>query len=561
LFFFLVLVSSNTSCQHNPLEKTVDEIPPDSQLYTAPAIYYFTVAQLKLKEGNVNDSIFLLEKAIGFDPQSSYLKLELANLYIIKKSFHLALPVVQEVLENDPENVQALTLAGRIYQQQNQMAKAQHMYEQVLAVDGADANIYHFLGRLYWEADDLANATRVFRKMVETFPDAYSAHYFYGKVLMVQGDDSEAEAAFLKSLDLEPSLEEPRMELLKIYQKQNRPDMIAQIYDEIITNNPANYSAALGLAWHHQEMGKPLAAASILSDLGKRAQADNDVIKTLFKHYIEPKDYQRAVWALSGMLRDSPDNSDLNYLAGVAHDGLTQIDEVLEHLQKVEPHSRFYHNAVVQRALLFHDEGKIDQAIATVEEALKYTPDNVDYYLYLGSFFEELERYNEALKSLQEGLRIDDQNSRLHFRMGVVYDKMGRKTESIEAMKVVVRLKPDNAEALNYLGYTYTDLGINLDEAEALIQTALKIKPDDGYITDSLGWLNYKRGRYDEALLYLNRAVELVPDDPIILEHLGDVYLKLERPDKALLYYRRSHEKQNKNKESIKEKIDRLEKQ
>jgi tetratricopeptide (TPR) repeat protein len=132
---------------------------------------------------------------------------------------------------------------------------------------------------------------------------------------------------------------------------------------------------------------------------------------------------------------------------------------------------------------------------------------------------------------------------------------MGQKEASIDTMKMVIKLSPDDAEALNYLGYTYADLGINLDEAETLIQTALKLKPNDGYITDSLGWVYFKRGQYSEALQLLKKAIKLVPDDPVILEHLGDVYLKLDSRDKAINYYQRSLDNNAKDLDSLKVKI------
>jgi tetratricopeptide (TPR) repeat protein len=544
-------------CQYIPVQsETRKDTPPSG--CCAPAYYYFTSAQLKLREGDLNEAIWSLEKAIQFDSQSAYLNLELANLFMIKKEFSKALKVAQGVLDNDPENLQALTLAGKIYQQQNDTAAARNAFEKVLAGDGADSSIYLFLGRLYWDTDDMANADRVFRKMTIRFPDSYVAHYFYGKVLVAQGEDVRAEKAFLKSLALEPSLEEPRFELLKIYEKEKKPEKVVQVYRDIIENNPKNFQAALGLAQHYHQSGKPADAGTILAELGRKAGLDGDVTKTVFEYFLETKNYDGAVWAIDGMLAGAPDNSDLHYLAGVAHDGLNQSNDAIAHFQKVDYTSRFFQNAVVQSALLYHDAGKIDRAIDIVQNALQHSPDNADYYLYLGSFYEELERYNDALEALRQGLGVDERNTRLHFRLGVVYDKMGRKEDSIQAMKEVVRIKPENAEALNYLGYTYADLGINLDEAEKLIQTALKIKPNDGYITDSLGWLNYKRGRYQDALKYLNRAVELVPDDPVILEHLGDVHQKLGRNEKAMIYYKQSLEKKTKNKKLLEEKINRL---
>ena len=128
----------------------------------------------------------------------------------------------------------------------------------------------------------------------------------------------------------------------------------------------------------------------------------------------------------------------------------------------------------------------------------------------------------------------------------------------MEAMRTVISLDPKHANALNYLGYTYADLRLNLDEAERLIKEALKYKPNDGYITDSLGWVYYKKGKFDIALKYLKKAIELVPDDPIMLEHLGDAYLKLDDKPNALKSYQKSLNIKGKDKEALMEKIRQL---
>jgi Flp pilus assembly protein TadD len=166
-----------------------------------------------------------------------------------------------------------------------------------------------------------------------------------------------------------------------------------------------------------------------------------------------------------------------------------------------------------------------------------------------------VEDYEKAEKALGDGLALDPKNSRLYFRLGVVYDKWGRKDDSIAAMQEVLRFEPTNANALNYLGYTYADMGIKLDEAEKLIRKALEQKPGDGYITDSLAWVYYKRGEYEQALPLLEQAASLVPDDPIVKEHLGDVYNKLGMTEKALQSYRRSIENGHSDKAAVEKKI------
>jgi tetratricopeptide (TPR) repeat protein len=374
-------------------------------------------------------------------------------------------------------------------------------------------------------------------------------------VLAAEGKLESAESALLRSLDLEPSLEEPRAELLKIYQAQNKPSKITQVYQSMLAIDPSNYNAVFGLAEHYRQINKVSLSLKLLNELGRHVKGNDAIISALFERYLESKNYKAALWALEGMLQSAPANSDLHYLAGIALDGMDRDADALKNLVQVQPDSKFYNNAVIHSALLYHDMGKMNRAIGVIQAALAHDPANADYYLYLGSFYEELERYDEALKVFQEGLRRDSQNARLHFRIGVVYDKMGNRQNSISAIKAVLKLTPNDAEALNYLGYTYADMGINLDEAETLIQTALRLKPDDGYITDSLGWVYFKRGQYTQALKWLNKAVQLVPDDPTILEHIGDVYLQMEKREKALSFYQRSLGKKEKDRQALREKI------
>ena len=163
-----------------------------------------------------------------------------------------------------------------------------------------------------------------------------------------------------------------------------------------------------------------------------------------------------------------------------------------------------------------------------------------------------------AQDDLKKAIGIEPKRAKFYFRLGVVYDKWGHKEKSMEAMKTTIKLDPKHANALNYLGYTYADLGRNLDEAERLIKEALKYKPNDGYITDSLGWVYYKKGLYQEALKLLIRAIELVPDDPIMLEHLGDAYLKTNDQKNALKYYQQSLKNKKKDTEELEKKIQNL---
>jgi tetratricopeptide (TPR) repeat protein len=122
-------------------------------------------------------------------------------------------------------------------------------------------------------------------------------------------------------------------------------------------------------------------------------------------------------------------------------------------------------------------------------------------------------------------------------------------------MHRVLEIDKDHSGALNYVGYTWADQGRRLDEAEVMIRRAIELRPDDGFITDSLGWVHYQRGlkllaagrvdparrSFAEAITQLERALELLErDDPVITWHLGDAYRSVSRFDEALAAYRRA---------------------
>ena len=93
---------------------------------------------------------------------------------------------------------------------------------------------------------------------------------------------------------------------------------------------------------------------------------------------------------------------------------------------------------------------------------------------------------------------------------------------------------------LNYLGYSWADMGHNLDKARQMIQAAAKARPNDGAITDSLGWIQFRQGDVAEAVKTLERAVELEPEDATINGHLGDAYAAAGRKIEAEYQWRRA---------------------
>jgi tetratricopeptide (TPR) repeat protein len=558
LWVFAILVTA--ACTTNLPNQTPVEAPVEHTAYYGPEnqYYYFTAAQAQRIKGNLDSAVLLLRKAIALDPESLYLQRELATVYIQNKEDEKALEVLEGLLQKNPNDLKSLIIYGGVKQVRKETKEAIAAYEKILTLDPANQRIYSLLGGLYMDAGELDNAKDIFNREVANFPGSYVAHFFLGKIHAQQGNGQAAEGEFKKALELMPDRQEPLFELINLYQTQGQTEKVIALYENILEKDPANIRASMELAYYYYQKGKKKDAEDMLLKLGLRSQNEFEVIVVVIQLYIDQKKYDDALIVINGMLKGLPESPDLNHLAGVAHYGLKNYDRAIAHFEKVTPESRFFQDAVVHVAFIYQEQKQNVAAVQFLKSAIEKDPDNPDFKYYLGTFYEELEDYENAALLINQAIEIEPDNPRYYFRLGVVYDKWNKKEASMEAMRTVISLDPKHANALNYLGYTYADLGLNLDEAERLIKEALKYKPDDGYITDSLGWVYYKKGEFDKALKYLKKAIELVPDDPIMLEHIGDAYLKLDDKPNALKFYLKSLKVKDKDTEALKEKIRQL---
>ncbi|MGE5266562.1 MAG: tetratricopeptide repeat protein [Deltaproteobacteria bacterium] len=155
----------------------------------------------------------------------------------------------------------------------------------------------------------------------------------------------------------------------------------------------------------------------------------------------------------------------------------------------------------------------------------------------LGNILRARKQYADAVEVYNRAIDMIAKPDRRHwvyyYARGTSYERLKNWPPAEADLKKALELYPDQPLVLNYLGYSWIDQGIQLDEGMRLIERAVAVKPDDGYIVDSLGWAHYKRGNYAEAVRYLERAVELRPDDPVLNDHLGDALWKVGRQREA----------------------------
>ncbi len=142
----------------------------------------------------------------------------------------------------------------------------------------------------------------------------------------------------------------------------------------------------------------------------------------------------------------------------------------------------------------------------------------------------------DAFQVLTVALVAHPDSVELLYDRAMIAEKMNDLETMEKDLRAVVKTKPDHAHAFNALGYSFADRGIRLNEAYELIQKALSLSPDDPFIQDSLGWVQFKMGREVEALATLEKAHNTRPD-PEIAAHLGEVMWSLGKRSEAIVIW------------------------
>jgi tetratricopeptide (TPR) repeat protein len=189
-------------------------------------------------------------------------------------------------------------------------------------------------------------------------------------------------------------------------------------------------------------------------------------------------------------------------------------------------------------------EGQTEEAVAHLEGVIADVGPGPYVLVTLGDLNRQLHRYDEAAAAYSQRLSSDIrdgyQDWYVYYVRGISYERLGQWDKADADFRRALELQPSHPQIMNYLGYSLVERRENLDEALALIEEAVSLRPDSGYIVDSLGWVYYRLGRFEDAVAPMEEAAELLATDPIVNDHLGDVYWKVGREYEARFQWQRA---------------------
>src|SRR5437764_1757960 len=495
------------------------------------------------------------------DPSDAESALWLARLYRLKNEHDKAEQVLRSILKTDPENEPAVEQLTQLLMDEGKSAEAVTLLEGITA-HSPSAVLLDLLGDAYTQTHDLAKAEAAYRKAMELDPSEPSHQPGLGQTLLAEEKYSEALKVYQKLSDVMPDDSDVYLRIAQIFRELHQLDKAEENLVKARQYAPGSLEVMYNEAMLYQAQGRYEDAIRVLSDAVTGIKGQSPAVPSrrrslpilyqqLGQLYRDTQNYQAAIYTFEelGHLGEEEDRRARMMIMDTyraAKDLSKALQTGKEALAKypADPAIRTSH------ALLLGENGQTDEAVKILRAQLRGEAGDRETYLNIAQVYERGRRYKEAEEAARAAEVLPGharENGMGWFLLGAIYERQKFFDKAEEQFKKVLAVNPKNAPVLNYYGYMLGDLGIRLDEAEALVQKALKEDPFNGAYLDSLGWIYFKENKLGASESTLRKAVERERHDATIHSHLGDLYAKLGRRDlaaaeweKSLVEWRRS---------------------
>jgi tetratricopeptide (TPR) repeat protein len=239
-----------------------------------------------------------------------------------------------------------------------------------------------------------------------------------------------------------------------------------------------------------------------------------------------------------------PDFPKAQLLMGLLLEEQKQFKQALSAYDAITHDVALLHWAMTRRAFVLDELGNMPEAMKTLETLALQYPKKSESYVAKGDILRKHDKFVEAAgvysQAIQAVGKITEQHWPLFFVRGVSYERSGKWDLAEKDLRKALQLSPNQPDVLNYLGYSLVIEGTHLAEAKDMLQRAIKGRPEDPHILDSMGWAYYVLGEYKQSVTYLEQAAELMPADATVNDHLGDAMWRMGRKHEARFQWQRA---------------------
>ena len=195
-----------------------------------------------------------------------------------------------------------------------------------------------------------------------------------------------------------------------------------------------------------------------------------------------------------------------------------------------------------QLARIYLQEDEKEKAIKIFSDTYDNLVNKEIYVTFdYAEFLKNNEKFKESIKFYSQIISKVKKNHPLYAEAtdgrGVAYERIGEWENAEKDLLASLKANPDQAYVINYLAYSWIEQGVKIQQSLSMLEKANKLRSNDPYIIDSLGWALFKLKRFKESKKYLQLAVKLLPGDPIVNDHYGDVLWKNGNEIQARYYW------------------------
>jgi tetratricopeptide (TPR) repeat protein len=519
-------VEGNANAQLQTLQNAIQKNPKQVAPYMALASTYVQLGQSdRLAEAFVD-----FRKATGDAPECL---LAIGEFYFASGDAVQAKETLTEGLRKDPRNNSIRRRLIELALTQRDWDTAERLDGELLKAEPKDLSGRIFKARLEVERGAKATAVNTLQQLVHDVPEMALPHFYLGLAYASEGEAGRAIAAMNDTLQHDSSFIWAYVTMGELHLNQGSPKLALEFADRALQLNPNFVPAIILQSNAYMQTGDYRSAVDRLEKMSAAQPKNSMLLERLAVAAIHEKQFSQAEQRLEAALQAQPDYTqamaDLIQLYRIQKrsDGIIpRLQRQIERAPKQASFSEFLGDAYLAKT-------DFNTAELQFEAALKLNPDSTVAKLELARVYAAQNRVPDAIQIAQDIVKKHPDYLVGRLLLGSLYEQTGNIPQAEQTYQEAVQRNGDFVPALNNLAWLLCENGGNLDMALSLAQRAKANLPNDPSISDTLAWIQYRKGLYALALDQFRDLTKRSPENAVYRYHLGMTLFRVGNQNEA----------------------------
>lgn len=464
-----------------------------------------------------------------------------AKVAMYSKNAQAALETAKLWLELDANSTEAQQAATQLYVINGDLNAAKPLLQKLLEKEDTRANGFLYLNSLLSHQANKTNVLQLVQDLAAPYPQLAEAHFTIGQAAFQANNLQLALSETIRANQLRPNWEIAAIQQADILFSTS-PDQAISFYRSFLNDTPDANDARLNLARMLIKQSRFNEAKPELLKLSKLANSNPEILVVVGLLSVQSNEFSDAEKYFLQALNSNIKNKDpiYLYLGQIAEKNNNDAEAVNWYSKVQQPGEKassqqadHYLDAKLSMANVMSRTQGADAAIQMLDDLENLSDAQLAQVITAqANLLAQAKRFQESYELLGKAVANMPNSNELIYDYAMAAERVQQFTVLETQLRKLIKIKPDFAQAYNALGYSFAERNVKLEEANKLIAKALELSPNDHYIMDSMGWVQYRLGNLDKAFEYLNKAYNL-QNDAEIAAHLGEVLWKQGKQDEA----------------------------